>query len=246
MRHSPNARRHSHPRAKVPEPDREQRSDPVRIRSWPFWILVVVMVSGPWYGLVREPQWARVTWIPFHGYRGQAARHDPELSAVSSVRLVVRQIPARRDRDSAGDDGGGRGFAGGRNSAAVLPAAGSLRDRSPHGDLRHRRGSVASQTFYRRDARGAARGGEAGERRPRAGAGPPSPRRGVVVRVSKSTACSKPRDNCATNRPTTMPASARPSPCLVTRRASAPGCAPSASRMASSRRRSLTTQASSP
>lgn len=38
------------------------------MRSWPFWILVVIMVSGPWFGVVREPQWSRVTWIPFHGF----------------------------------------------------------------------------------------------------------------------------------------------------------------------------------
>ena len=26
-----------------------------------------MVASGPWYGVVREPQWSRVTWIPFHG-----------------------------------------------------------------------------------------------------------------------------------------------------------------------------------
>jgi len=38
-----------------------------RVRSWQFWILVVIIASGPWFGVVREPQWKRVTWIPFHG-----------------------------------------------------------------------------------------------------------------------------------------------------------------------------------
>lgn len=38
-----------------------------RLRSWPFWILVVVIASGPWFGVVRQPQWNRVTWIPFRG-----------------------------------------------------------------------------------------------------------------------------------------------------------------------------------
>ena len=38
------------------------------MRSWPFWILVVAIASGPWFGVVREPQWSRVTWIPFHGF----------------------------------------------------------------------------------------------------------------------------------------------------------------------------------
>jgi glycopeptide antibiotics resistance protein len=39
----------------------------VRFRSWPFWIFVVAVASGPWFGVVGEPQWSRVTWIPFHG-----------------------------------------------------------------------------------------------------------------------------------------------------------------------------------
>lgn len=38
------------------------------MKLWMWWILVVVVVSGPWYGIVREPQWARVTWVPFHGF----------------------------------------------------------------------------------------------------------------------------------------------------------------------------------
>lgn len=40
----------------------------MRIRSWPFWILVIAIASGPWFGVVGEPQWSRVTWIPFHGF----------------------------------------------------------------------------------------------------------------------------------------------------------------------------------
>ena len=27
----------------------------------------MAIASGPWFGIVREPQWSRVTWIPFHG-----------------------------------------------------------------------------------------------------------------------------------------------------------------------------------
>ena len=37
------------------------------MRSWPFWIVLIAIVSGPWFGIVRHPQWDRVTWIPFHG-----------------------------------------------------------------------------------------------------------------------------------------------------------------------------------
>jgi len=38
------------------------------MRSWPLWILVIAVASGPWFGVVREPQWERVTWIPFTGF----------------------------------------------------------------------------------------------------------------------------------------------------------------------------------
>ena len=41
---------------------------PGRLRSWPLWILVIAVASGPWFGIVREPQWSRVTWIPFAGF----------------------------------------------------------------------------------------------------------------------------------------------------------------------------------
>jgi glycopeptide antibiotics resistance protein len=38
------------------------------VRSWPFWIAVVAVASGPWFGVVDRPQWHRVTWVPFHGF----------------------------------------------------------------------------------------------------------------------------------------------------------------------------------
>jgi glycopeptide antibiotics resistance protein len=38
------------------------------MKLWKWWILVVVVVSGPWFGIVREPQWQRVTWMPFAGF----------------------------------------------------------------------------------------------------------------------------------------------------------------------------------
>ena len=37
------------------------------MKVWKWWVLVVLAVSGPWYGAVRHPQWNRVTWIPFRG-----------------------------------------------------------------------------------------------------------------------------------------------------------------------------------
>ena len=37
------------------------------MKLWQWWIVVVIAVSGPWYGVVRHAQWQRATWIPFHG-----------------------------------------------------------------------------------------------------------------------------------------------------------------------------------
>lgn len=37
------------------------------MKLWKWWVIVVLAVSGPWYGLARTPQWNRVTWIPFRG-----------------------------------------------------------------------------------------------------------------------------------------------------------------------------------
>lgn len=37
------------------------------MKLWKAWILIIIAVSAPWFGLVRHPQWTRVTWIPFTG-----------------------------------------------------------------------------------------------------------------------------------------------------------------------------------
>jgi glycopeptide antibiotics resistance protein len=37
------------------------------MRLWKWWVLIIVIVSGPWFGITRHPQWTRVTWIPFTG-----------------------------------------------------------------------------------------------------------------------------------------------------------------------------------
>lgn len=38
------------------------------MRFWHLWILLIVVASGPWFGLTSTPQWDRVTWIPFTGF----------------------------------------------------------------------------------------------------------------------------------------------------------------------------------
>jgi glycopeptide antibiotics resistance protein len=50
------------------------------VKVWKLWIVVVALVSGPWYGLLKHPQWNRVTWIPFHG-----AEDKPRDMAVNFV-----------------------------------------------------------------------------------------------------------------------------------------------------------------
>jgi glycopeptide antibiotics resistance protein len=35
------------------------------MKLWKWWVLVVLIISGPWFGLVRRPQWSRVNWVPF-------------------------------------------------------------------------------------------------------------------------------------------------------------------------------------
>ena len=37
------------------------------MRLWKWWVIVVLAVSGPWYGITTHPQWMRVTWMPFEG-----------------------------------------------------------------------------------------------------------------------------------------------------------------------------------
>lgn len=133
------------------------------MRSWPFWTLLVVAASGPWFGIVGEPQWDRVTWIPFFGFE------DTPRDVVVNFLLFV---PFGW---SFAKSAGGRGVAAAMAAGVALSLAVEipqlffrLRDPSATDVLMALcgagAGSVASQAFYRRDARGAARGREAGER----------------------------------------------------------------------------------
>jgi glycopeptide antibiotics resistance protein len=136
----------------------------VRIRSWPLWILVVAVASGPWFGVVHEPQWSRVTWIPFGGFsdkprdmlvnfllfvpfgwsfvkshsRSNRIWRTMAAAAIVSIAVEVPQLFFRLRDPSATD--------------VVMAICGACA------------GSLASQAFHRRDAGGAARGGEAGHR----------------------------------------------------------------------------------
>ena len=136
----------------------------MRIRSWPFWILVIVVVSGPWFGLVREPQWARVTWIPFHGFEDK-----PRDMFVNFLLFVPFGWSFIRSRPGA------RGILLAMTAAAAVSLAVEIpqlffRLRNPSatdflmaicGTVA---GSLVSQAFDRGDPRRAPRRGEAGDR----------------------------------------------------------------------------------
>lgn len=123
----------------------------------------MIAVSGPWFGVVSQPQWERVTWIPFLGFEDK-----PRDVVVNFLLFVpfgwsfVKTTP-------------GRAVAVAMAASAALSLAVEipqlffrLRDPSATDVLMAvcgaGAGSVASQAFHRRDPRGAAGGREAGER----------------------------------------------------------------------------------
>jgi len=135
----------------------------MNIRSWPFWILVIAVASGPWFGVVRHPQWERVTWIPFHG-----AEDKPKDVLVNFLLFVPFGWSFAKKR---------------RGMSAVAAAVGaaaivSLAVETPQLFYRLRdpsatdvvmamcgaaAGSLASQAFHRGDPRGTESGREARE-----------------------------------------------------------------------------------
>ena len=134
----------------------------MNIRSWPFWILVIAVASGPWFGVVRHPQWERVTWIPFHG-----AEDKPKDVLVNFLLFVPLGW-------SLAKSGQSRGQIGTAILAAAVVSIGveipqlfyRLRDPSATDVVMAMvgaaAGSLASQAFHRRDARGAPGRSEAG------------------------------------------------------------------------------------
>ena len=125
-----------------------------RSRSWPLWIVVIAIASGPWFGIVSRPQWERVTLIPFHGFEDKP--RDVLVNFLLFVPFgwsLVKSAPAR-------------GRVGTAILAAALVSIGveipqlfyRLRDPSATDVVMAMcgaaAGSVASQAFYRRDPRG--------------------------------------------------------------------------------------------
>ena len=133
------------------------------MRSWPLWCVLVIAVSGPWFGVVSHPQWERVTWIPFFGFEDKA--RDVVVNFLLFVPFGWSFVKT----------GGGRAVGVAMTAGVALSLAVEipqlffrLRDPSATDVLMALcgtgAGSVASQAFHRRDARGAAGGREAGER----------------------------------------------------------------------------------
>lgn len=61
----------------------ESTREIVRMKVWKLWILVVAVVSGPWFGITSRPQWDRVTWIPFTG------KEDKPTDMAANILLFV-------------------------------------------------------------------------------------------------------------------------------------------------------------
>ena len=145
----------------------------MNIRSWPFWILVIAVASGPWFGVVSHPQWERVTWIPFHG-----AEDKPKDVLVNFLLFVPFGwsfakssgfAKAAADRRSAGFTLGATIAAAAIVSLAVETPQLFYRLRDPSATdvvmamCGAAAGSLASQAFHRGDPRGAESGREARE-----------------------------------------------------------------------------------
>ena len=144
----------------------------MNIRSWPFWILVIAVASGPWFGVVRHPQWERVTWIPFHG-----AEDKPKDVLVNFLLFVPFGWSFAKSPALAKAAAGrrlSRLTLGAIATAAVVSIAVEtpqlfyrLRDPSATDVVMAMcgaaAGSLASQAFHRGDPRGAESGREARE-----------------------------------------------------------------------------------
>lgn len=135
------------------------------MRSWPLWVVVIAIVSGPWFGIVTHPQWNRVTLVPFHG-----SEDRPRDMAVNLLMFVPFGWSFAKSR-------------GGRVTTLQAIAAGALvsvaveipqlfyKLRDPSATdvvmaiIGTATGSLASQAFHRRHASGAPSGSHASESR---------------------------------------------------------------------------------
>jgi len=135
----------------------------VRNRSWPFWVLAIAILSGPWFGIVRHPQWNRVTLVPFHG-----SEDRPKDMAVNLLMFVPFGWSFAKSRGGRVTTLQAIGVAALVSIAVEIPQLFyKLRDPSATDVVMAMvgaaTGSLASQTFHRRDTRGAASRRQAGD-----------------------------------------------------------------------------------
>ena len=132
------------------------------IRSWPLWVAVIAVASGPWFGIIGHPQWDRLTLVPFTG-----SEDKPKDMAVNMLLFVPFGWSFAKSR------GGRVSMAAAIGAAALVSIAVEipqlfykLRDPSATdvvmAVIGSAAGSLASQAFHRRDPCGAAGGREAG------------------------------------------------------------------------------------
>ena len=133
------------------------------MRSWPLWVVVIAIASGPWFGIVRHPQWDRLTLVPFHG-----SEDKPRDVAVNLLMFVPFGWSFAKSR-------------GGRMTTVQAIGAGALvsiaveipqlfyKLRDPSATdvvmamIGTAAGSLASQAFHRRHARGTTGRRQAGD-----------------------------------------------------------------------------------
>jgi glycopeptide antibiotics resistance protein len=134
------------------------------MKLWKWWVLVVAVASGPWFGIARETQWTRVTWIPFTG-----ADDKPRDVAANFLMFVPFGFSFAAGRR------GSRAIAGAMLAAVALSLSVEIpqlfyRLRDPSATdvfmalCGSAAGSVASQAFHRRHRGGAPGRSQAGER----------------------------------------------------------------------------------
>lgn len=53
------------------------------MKLWRWWIVLVFVVSGPWFGVTTSPQWKRVEWMPF------TSKENKPRDVIANVLLFV-------------------------------------------------------------------------------------------------------------------------------------------------------------
>lgn len=137
----------------------------MRNRSWPLWVLVIAILSGPWFGIVRHPQWNRVTLVPFHG-----SEDRPKDMAVNLLMFVPFGWSFAKSRGGRVTTLQAIGMAALVSTAVEIPQLFyKLRDPSATdvfmAMVGAATGSLASKSFHRRDTRSAASRREARDSR---------------------------------------------------------------------------------